>query len=168
MVIVGLVLLVVVGPRELPKLLRAVGSGLNKLREMSAELRDQSGIDEIIKDENLRDDLNAIRSLSRGNVVSNLMREATRAPRRAPRKATPLPDAELSPPEGIPPDADKEYPEVGCDAYSAEPDDAEPNITGLHHPSDVAPPARDSDSSESGRDSGEGGGDSGEGGGETI
>ncbi len=136
MVVIGLVLLVVVGPRELPKLLRAVGGGLNKLREMSADLRDQSGIDAIISDENLRDDLNTIRSISSGNVVGNLIREANRSPRPRPAPA-PLPKSELSPPEGEAPDPLQEYPEVGCDAYGAD-DVAEPLVTGLHHDADVA------------------------------
>ncbi|MBI4701903.1 MAG: twin-arginine translocase TatA/TatE family subunit [Deltaproteobacteria bacterium] len=45
--VIAIVLLVVVGPRELPRLLRSMGRGINKLRTMSTELRAQSGIDEI-------------------------------------------------------------------------------------------------------------------------
>ncbi len=117
MVILGVVLLVVVGPKELPKLLRAVGRGINKLRMMSTDLREQSGIDEIIHDESLREDIDALRSLSRGKVVDTLIDKAMKPPKRSkPRKAGEALPVEL---EGEPPDPEQEYPQVGCDAYGA-------------------------------------------------
>ena len=118
MVILGVVLLVVVGPKELPKLLRAVGRGINKLRTMSTDLREQSGIDDIIHDESLREDLDALRSLSRGKVVDTLIDKAMKPPKRAKSRKDreALPVAEL---EGEPPDAEQEYPEIGCDSYGA-------------------------------------------------
>jgi len=119
----AVVLLVVVGPRELPRLLRTVGQGISKLRRMSTDLRQQSGIDDIIEDEGLRDDLNAIRSLSRGNVVENFVNQATRpnASRRAAGEAVATDDLRI--PGGPPPPGDQEYPPEGCDAHGALPDD---------------------------------------------
>jgi sec-independent protein translocase protein TatB len=128
MVVLGIVLLVVVGPKELPRLLRGLGKGINKLRRMSSDLREQSGIDEIIKEEGLREDLDALRSLSRGRagLVEGLVNSASKPARRPlarPRALAPALE-ELRPPEGAPPDPDAEYPLVGPDAYGARADDA--------------------------------------------
>jgi sec-independent protein translocase protein TatB len=124
MVVLGIVLLVVVGPRELPSLLRSVGRGVTKLRRMSRDLRDQSGIDDIIADEGLGEDIRALRSLSRGNVVDSFVRDAMNAPsngRPSPQLGAASDEEEegLVPPEGEPPPRDKEYPSTGCDSYGA-------------------------------------------------
>ena len=126
MVILGIVLLVVVGPRELPKLLRTIGRSITKLRKMSTDLRAQSGIDDLIDEEGLREDINAIRSLSRGRIVDGVVNAASKpARRRRPRSGAPTLD-DLHPPEGERPPREDEYPEVGCDSYGALADDAEP------------------------------------------
>jgi len=79
LLVIGLVLLVVVGPRELPGMLRKLGQGIAKLRNMSWQLREQSGIDQMLREEGLDKDLEAIRSLSKGRVVDAIMTEAVRA-----------------------------------------------------------------------------------------
>lgn len=128
MVILGVVLLVVVGPRELPKLLRSFGKGLSKLRRMSADLREQSGIDDIIQEEGLRQDLDTLRTLSRGRagLVDSLVNSTTKPAkrRRPPTRALAPALAELTMPEGEPPDPTVEYPLVGPDSYGALADDA--------------------------------------------
>lgn len=129
MILIGIVLIVVVGPRELPKLLRSLGRGIHKLRNMSTELRKQSGIDDIIEEEGLRDDIEAIRSLSRARIIDGVVNAATRAGgARAPQRVGAprvVPLAELKPPEeGSAPKAEVEFPPVGCDAYGALADDA--------------------------------------------
>lgn len=94
--LLAMVLLVVVGPRELPRLLRAVGRGITRLRTLSWELRSQSGIDEIIRDEDLQKDIEAVRSLSKQRIVDAIVNEAMRAPRDPYRPADaprPEPDA---------------------------------------------------------------------------
>lgn len=131
MVVLGVVLLVVVGPRELPKLLRSLGRGINKLRRMSTDLRRQSGIDDIINEEGLREDLDAIRSLSKGRLLEGALNAATTPARRPPQRTRPRSTApqleELGlPEEGQAPTRDVEYPAVGCDAYGALADDVEP------------------------------------------
>jgi sec-independent protein translocase protein TatB len=78
LVLVGIVLLVVLGPKELPRFLRGVGQGVAKLRQLSVDLRRQSGIDEIIREEGLAEDLEALRSLSRGRVVDTFIESAMR------------------------------------------------------------------------------------------
>lgn len=125
MVVLGVVLIVVVGPRELPKLLRSLGSGIRKLREMSSDLREQSGIDDIINEEGLREDLDTIRSLSKGRVVDGLVNASRPAkkPARRPRVIAKTLQ-QLTVPQGDRPERDDEYPSVGPDAYGALPDDA--------------------------------------------
>lgn len=131
MIVLGIVLLVVVGPRELPKLLKSLGQGIAKLRRMSTDLRKQSGIDDIINDEGLRDDIDAIRSLSKGRLIEGALNAATKtSPRRPAQRPSPRSTAlaleDLTvPSEGEAPDPAQEYPEVGCDAYGALADDAE-------------------------------------------
>lgn len=125
MVVLGVVLIVVVGPRELPKLLRSLGSGIRKLRQMSTDLREQSGIDDIINEEGLREDLDTIRSLSKGRVVdglANVSRPGKRPARRPRVIAKSL--EQLTVPPGEPPESDVEYPRAGPDTYGALPDDA--------------------------------------------
>lgn len=126
MIVIGIVLLLVVGPRELPKLLRTVGQGIRKLRGLSTELRSQSGIDDIIRDEGLKDDIDAIRSLSRGRIVEGLVREASKpAPRRAIGPVV-VPTEELKLPASAAPNRDDEYPLIGADSYGALTEDAKP------------------------------------------
>jgi sec-independent protein translocase protein TatB len=123
MVVLGIVLIVVVGPRELPKLLRSVGRGITKLRQMSSDLRQQSGIDDIINEEGLREDIEAIRSLSRGRVVDNFVNAATHPRPQRPRMAVKSLE-QLTVPPGEPPSPEAERPAVGPDAQGALADDA--------------------------------------------
>lgn len=147
MVVLGVVLLVVVGPRELPKLLRSLGRGINKLRRMSTDLRQQSGIDDIINEEGLREDLDAIRSLSKGRLLEGALNAATTPARRPPQRTRPRSTAptleELTvPEEGEAPDRAVEYPAIGCDAYGALADDAEP-VLPTEPKGDVPPEEED-------------------------
>ena len=53
--IIGVVLLIVVGPTRLPKLLKAAVSSYREFRRATRELRASTGIDEILQDEDLKD-----------------------------------------------------------------------------------------------------------------
>ena len=101
-------------------MLKAVGSGINKLRRMSSDLRNQSGIDEIIRDEGLREDLEALRSLrnmSRGRIVDTLVEQAMKEPKSKSLAAAAAGSAvELA---GEEPERKQEYPEIGADSYDA-------------------------------------------------
>jgi sec-independent protein translocase protein TatB len=133
LLVIALVLLVVVGPRELPGMLRKLGQGIAKLRNMSGELRAQSGIDQMLREEGLDKDLEALRSLSRGRVVDAIVTEATRekpvpdaegtgadAPATTPSDETPAaPEASPATPDA--PSAAPEAPSVAPDASSAVP-----------------------------------------------
>lgn len=64
LVIILIVTLVAVGPEKMPTFLKAVGKGLREFRRAVRELRSSVGIDELLRDEDLRDlrrpiDLNA-------------------------------------------------------------------------------------------------------------
>src|SRR5512146_1168336 len=89
--VVVIVALVVMGPKELPKVLRKLGQWSGKLRRMAADLRAQSGIDEALRTEGLDMDLREIRKLARGElegVVSAARTNAAKADVAAAATAT--------------------------------------------------------------------------------
>jgi len=121
LIIVGIV---VVGPRKLPTLMRSTGQWISKLRRMSTELRAQSGIDDLIRQEGLEREIQEIRSLSRVNIVDTLMAPAIGATAVQAPTPKPAPKAvPVLPPEPL---REREYPLIGCDAYGALADDVEP------------------------------------------
>ena len=77
LLIVGIV---VVGPKNLPSMMRTAGQWISRLRRMSTDLRSQSGIDDLIRQEGLEREIQELRSLSRMNVVDTLMTPALAAP----------------------------------------------------------------------------------------
>ena len=70
LVVVAMVALVVIGPKDLPAYLRRAGAFARKLRLMAGELRAQSGIDEVLRDSNLRSDFAEINRLAKGEIDS--------------------------------------------------------------------------------------------------
>jgi sec-independent protein translocase protein TatB len=132
LLIVGII---VVGPRNLPTLMRSAGQWISKLRRMSTELRAQSGIDELIRQEGLEREIQEIRSLSRVNIVDTLMAPTVGAAAAAAvQPAPPQPAPKLVP--ALPPEPlrEREYPLIGCDAYGALADDVEPPPPALSEP----------------------------------
>lgn len=124
--IVIIVGLIVMGPKELPKVLRKLGQWAGKLRRMAADLRAQSGIDEALRDEGLDMDIREIRKLARGELDGVMRREplkpidatvpataaaAALAPMTEPATFTDLYIA-----------TDRESPREGPDSYGALPD----------------------------------------------
>ncbi len=104
MVVLGVVALVVVGPRNLPALLRTAGQAIGKIRRMANEIRTESGIDEILDAEGIRSEIDNFRRLASGAIS---------------------PD-DLSP--NVVPERDREYPRVGADAYGAFSEDLVPYL----------------------------------------
>jgi sec-independent protein translocase protein TatB len=135
---------VVVGPRNLPGLMRQAGRWVAKIRRMSVDLRSQSGIDDLIRQEGLERELAELRNLSRVNVIdtvlSPMMSAASAAEAQSTRGLGPLkavqpfgpPAPAASGPAPIAQDAEpiraREYPLVGCDHYDALPDDVAPYV----------------------------------------
>ncbi len=68
LVVLVIVAVVVIGPRDLPKMLRKAGQWAGKLRRMAADMRAQSGIDDVLKADGLGEDLAEIRKLARGEL----------------------------------------------------------------------------------------------------
>lgn len=122
---VGIVALLVVGPDKLPGMLRSVGSGLSKLRRMSVDVRNQSGIDEILQAEGLSGGINELRSLMRrGSApMSAVARSLANAAQTAPaRVRAGVKAASISPRTDLS-DRSREYPVEGADAAGAVPED---------------------------------------------
>jgi sec-independent protein translocase protein TatB len=87
---------------------------LRKIRNLTVEVRNQTGIDDLLRSEGLHGGLNELRGLLRGN--HGVPFEAP-APQPAPR--APLEDPYVN----IDIDVSREYPQEGADAHGALPDD---------------------------------------------
>lgn len=92
---IGIILivgLVVVGPKKLPEMMRSLGKWVSKLRKLSTTLRDQSGIDRILREEGLDKEIRELRalreSLSKSAVLESLMQAANK-PASSPARPTP-------------------------------------------------------------------------------
>lgn len=115
---IGIVVLVAVGPQKLPGMLRTLGQWIRKLKRMTYDVRAQSGIDEILRAEGLQDDLSELRSFMRGQHIG---RYAAMTEASAPVRSTSDPYAD--PYADLEVDPTREYPPEGPDAYQALPDD---------------------------------------------
>jgi sec-independent protein translocase protein TatB len=104
MVILGVIALVVVGPRRLPSMLRTAGQLIGKVRRMAMEIRTESGIDEILDAEGIRSEIDNFRRLATGEISLD------------------------EPARTILPDREREYPLLGCDAYGALSEDLVPYV----------------------------------------
>jgi len=133
-VVIVIVGITVLGPRRLPEMMRTAGQWVAKLRRLSTDLRAQSGIDDLIRQEGLENEIQELRSLSRINVIDTLMTPAAAAAA-APRATVNAPKLEAKSVAPKPqPMREREYPVIGCDAYGALVDDVAPTIL---------PPAKD-------------------------
>lgn len=107
LVVIATMALVVVGPQKLPGMLRTLGHWMRKLRKLTTEVRAQTGIDQILREEGI-DGVQELRSLLRGEI-------------RAARQHHIQPDDPY--PAAVDFDSGREYPSEGVDAYHAIPDD---------------------------------------------
>ena len=124
LVVLVIVAIVVIGPKDLPKVLRRMGQWAGKLRRMASDIRRQSGIDEVLRGEGIAEDIAEIRKLARGE-----MDNVTRAARIVPAVAAAADPYALPSPgsrsnDEIVVQRDREYPREGADSYSALPDTA--------------------------------------------
>jgi sec-independent protein translocase protein TatB len=60
MLIIAVVLLIAVGPRQLPQMMKTVGKGIREIRKAADDLRRTTGIDEMLRDDDLRNPLRGI------------------------------------------------------------------------------------------------------------
>ena len=119
LVVVVLVALVVMGPKDLPKMLRRLGQWAGKIRRAAADLRAQSGIDDALRSEGLADDIAEIRKLARGEL--DAVQRMARVEDDSPRTVAQEPYARGDDFYVV---RDREYPRDGADAYGALPDNA--------------------------------------------
>lgn len=118
LVVVVIVTLVVMGPKDLPKVLRRLGQWAGKIRRAAADLRAQSGIDDALRSEGLADDIAEIRKLARGEL------DAVQRMARIDDASRPVTQDPYRPPDDFHVARDREYPRDGADAYGALPDNA--------------------------------------------
>jgi len=143
-VIIILVALVVVGPKDLPKMLRKVGRYAGKLRRMAADLRAQSGIDDALRAEGIADDLAEIRKLARGELdavrrdasvdisgAGAATAVATSTSSSSSSSSSSRRDDPYSSNQDFWVVRDREYPREGADGYNALPDNAIVYAEGL-------------------------------------
>jgi len=76
--IVLIVLLLAVGPDRMPALMRVLGKGLRQFRSAAQELRSATGIDEIMREENMKE-LQKLRAM-KGKKVGDLVRDELKKP----------------------------------------------------------------------------------------
>ena len=127
LIVVIVVALVVIGPKDLPKMLRKLGQYSGKLRRMASDLRAQSGIDEALRTEGLADDIAEIRKLARGELDA-VQRAAVSDPSAI---AGPRPPELSAYRDDFFVVRDREYPRDGADSYGALPDNAIVYAEGL-------------------------------------
>ena len=142
-----IVAVVVLGPKELPRYLRKAGQFAGQIRRMASDMRQKSGIDEVLRTEGIDRDLAEIRRLARGELggvatavrsVGDAVRPGTLGAPTPPPAATsapqPAPVAQAAPVDAYSPsqvpspqsavDREREYPREGADSYGALPDTA--------------------------------------------
>ncbi len=115
LLVVLVVGLIVLGPQKLPGLFRSLGQWINQLRNLSSQVRVQSGIDEILRAEGLHGGLSELRGMLRSDL----------------RPGVPTASETLTPPqEALDPylhsfeyDIARERPVEGPDNYDAIADD---------------------------------------------
>jgi sec-independent protein translocase protein TatB len=142
-----IVSVVVLGPKELPRYLRKAGEWAGRLRRLAFEMREKSGIDEVLRTEGIDKDIAEIRRLARGELgqVAAAVRSTTDALR--PQMKLPGTDAAATTPAdaagptvlagapaapatmkatpaGVAVEREREYPREGADSYGALPDTA--------------------------------------------
>ena len=128
-----LVAVVVLGPKELPRYLRKAGQVAGQLRRMAYEMREKSGIDQVLRTEGIDRDIAEIRRLARGELdgVVTAVRstaDAVKVPAIGATAAAASPYAQpgavSASGTGVVVNRDREYPAEGPDAYGALPDTA--------------------------------------------
>lgn len=107
--LIAVVALVVVGPQKLPGMLRTLGQWMGKLRRLTTEVRAQTGIDDILRNEGIDGGLTELRGILRGDLraAGRMVSEPQNDPYRDSIEADPF----------------REYPLEGADAQGALPDD---------------------------------------------
>lgn len=135
-----IVAVVVLGPKDLPRYLRKAGEFAGRMRRLAYEMREKSGIDEVLRAEGIAMDIAEIRKLARGELggvvaavrstadavrpTSAALAGTTTKPGVAAAPASPYAPTQLPEPAPVTVDREREYPREGADSYGALPDTA--------------------------------------------
>ena len=120
-VLIAVVALIVVGPRRLPEILGTLGKWLARLRRMTTEVRRQTGIDEILREEGISGGISELRSIMRGDHLSTYNRLGPAASTATPALSPSAPVDAYG--EAVDYDQLRERPVEGPDSYGAIPED---------------------------------------------
>jgi len=131
LLMICVVALIAVGPKKLPGMLHSLGQFIRKMRNMTNDVRNQTGIDQLLRAEGLHGGLNELRGLLRINHgisfdPPHVSTPALNEPvvNTEPVASTPLAHTPFDDPYAhIAIDNTREYPPEGADAYGALPDD---------------------------------------------
>jgi sec-independent protein translocase protein TatB len=135
LLVVMLVAVVVLGPKELPRYMRKAGELAGRLRQLAFDMREKSGIDEVLRAEGIDRDIAEIRRLARGEIAG--VAAAVRSTADAARVNGTAPAEPAAAPAPALFTTDREYPPEGADAYGALPETASV-YDGDLPPSDLA------------------------------
>jgi sec-independent protein translocase protein TatB len=125
LLVICVVALIAVGPKKLPGMLQTLGQWLRKIRNLTVEVRQQTGIDDLLRSEGLHGGLNELRGLLRGNHGIGNPFEPVAKP--------PTPHAPIEDPyQNVDIDVSREYPQEGADAHGALPDDLLDDVPPKH------------------------------------
>jgi sec-independent protein translocase protein TatB len=113
--LIAVVTLIVVGPQRLPGMLRTLGEWVRKLRRLTTEVRAQTGIDDILRQEGIDGGLAELRSMMRGDFHT-VVRDGHHRRDDSRRPDDPYRDVVVI-------DLSREYPPEGVDSASALADD---------------------------------------------
>jgi sec-independent protein translocase protein TatB len=97
--VIGLVALIVVGPQKLPAMMRTAGEWVSKVKRITSDMRAQTGIDDILREEGI-DGVAELRSLLRGQGLQTQSRPSG-TPNWAQPAAQPAELHQEFPPEGV-------------------------------------------------------------------
>jgi sec-independent protein translocase protein TatB len=138
LLMICVVALIAVGPKKLPGMLHSLGQFIRKMRNMTNDVRNQTGIDQLLRAEGLHGGLNELRGLLRVNhglsfdpphVSSPTPSEPVNA---EPTVTAPVVHAPIDDPYAhMDIDSTREYPPEGADAYGALPDDLLPHESSV-------------------------------------
>jgi hypothetical protein len=123
----------------MPRYLRTAGQFAGKMRRLAYDMREKSGIDEVLRSEGIAGDIAEIRKLARGEIggVMAAVRSTTDAARLATGTSPSSPSSpgtngpvsayamtQLPEAAQVTIDREREYPREGADSYGALPDTA--------------------------------------------
>lgn len=123
LVVLAIVAIVVVGPKNLPTLMRTLGQWMGRVRRMATDIRTESGIDDMLELDGLRSEIHNFRRLASGELL--LLEDEARRVVKEPDRA-------------------REYPRIGVDSYDAISEDDAPYLAteaddaSRSHPADAS------------------------------